>query len=779
MKKLSFLTFICFAFCQLFGQINVSTGIDNLGNALSVGTADPNWHITSSPYGAIPPIVCPSFLPYWVATPILGTNARWLNQDSTFFGIPGNYTFERSFTVAPGTANLDLNFGLTWDDLLVSLELVPPVGAAIPLTVVPSGFYTPSSFPTPASIVAPMVGVWTIKVVTNYYDQLGGFLLSGYVNPIPYDYQVANDTITCAEACTCCGNTPKVCIPLQATTTVAAGIIGMDFCMSYDPSLVHPTGNATLGPVVLSSTSFPATDAAYTMNTLFSAPGELHVSIYYTGGAYNFTGMGDIICVEFELLPAFTAGQTACFGICELIESYTSNILFNSAATGCLSFVNDSILEGRVIFWDKQYKPLDDTPTADINGADATCTPTSPVVASTDAGGNFLYNISNGADIQINREIGATSVMSIVNGYDCNLTSLVTTVNNIYFPNPYQMIAMDVNLDGNVSAGDITLMQQRIVLTTTDYNTAGIDWRFTDVPTVNTDASYQISTNFPNSDISGGYYRFNVPYIPACMPVQLTNNGQICTKVDSQEFRGILLGDVNGNWDNTSLLKTASTDEIVFDLTQATKDVNTCAVNIPVYYQSSNDLLSLDFDMDYDQNQLQIVSVSQDANAPSSVVMMSNNYQADRLLLTAYLNGSVNGVSYAASPLFWLKVQSPNAPQTVVTDAMLGNILAYFNGETATATIVGSLADCNNLTTFVSEETLVNQVVAYPQPVEDVLIVTYPANVKELKLFDVQGKFLQTVEVNATGKTEIDLSNFAKGVYFLQINGGYAKKIVR
>lgn len=595
----------------------------------------------------------------------------------------------------------------------------------------------------------------------------------------PPIYEVENDTITCAEACTCCGNTPKVCIPLVATSAVPNGIIGMDFCMSYDQNLVHPTGNATLGQVVLTSTSNPATDAAFSINTQFTNPGELHVSIYYTGGIYNFTGAGEIICVEFEMLPTFTAGQNTCFGICELIESYQSNILFSSATTGCLKFENDSTLEGRVIFWDKQNKPLDDSPTADVNGADASCTPTSPIVAQTDALGYFNYNIANGTDIQINREIGATNVMSIVNGYDCNLTSLVTTVNNIYFPNPYQMIAMDVNLDGNVSAGDITLIQQRIVLNTTDYNVQGKDWQFTDVPTVNNDPSYQISTNFPSPDATGGYYRFNVPTIPTCMPVQVTQNGLVCTKIDSQEFRGILLGDVNGNWNNASLLKTSANDDIVFDLTQATKDANTCAVNIPVYYQSTNNLLSLDFDMDYDQNALQILSVSQDANAPTNLMMMSNNYQSDRLMLTSYLNGSMNGVNYNANPIFWIKVQTPGASQTIVTDAMLGNIVAYFNGEVANATIVGTIADCNTLNTTNIEAEILTEISLYPQPVNDILTITYPTSVKQLALFDAQGKLIQNIEIKADGKTEVDMSALANGVYFLQINQKYSKKVIK
>lgn len=594
----------------------------------------------------------------------------------------------------------------------------------------------------------------------------------------PPIYEVENDTINCEEACTCCGNTPKVCIPLVANSAVPNGIIGMDFCMSYDPALVRPTGNATLGPVVLSSTLNPQTDADFVINTQFTNPGELRVSIFYTGSVYNFTGAGDIICVEFEMLPAFTSGQSTCFGICELIESYNTNILFSSATTGCLHFEDDDNLEGRVIFWDKQNRPLDDTPTADIYGTDANCQNTVGPVAQTDALGYFNYNIANGTNIQIEREIGAANVMSIVNGYDCNLTSLVTTVNNIYFPNAYQMIAMDVNMDGNVSAGDITLMQQRIVLTTTDYNPQGVDWRFTDVPTADTDPSYQISTNFPSPDAFGGYYRFNVPHIPECMPVQVTLNGTVCAKIDSQEFRGVLLGDVSGNWSNTSNLRTYTVDEIVFDLTLATKDPITCAVNIPVYYMSANNLLSIDFEMDYNQSDVQIVNVSKDFNAPTNMMMMYNNYQQDKLMLTSYLNGSMNGINQSGTPIFWIQVQTPATNQTQVTNAMLGNITAYLNGEVATATIVGTLADCNNLSTDI-DAPVQTSVQAFPQPSGDLLTLTYGVDVQTLALYDVQGKWIQSISVNSDGKSQVDMSKLANGVYVLQINDKFSRKIIK
>jgi hypothetical protein len=59
--------------------------------------------------------------------------------------------------------------------------LVPPTGATIPLTVVSSNFYFISNMIT-NSISSPAVGTWKIRATINYFDDVGGFMLSGYID---------------------------------------------------------------------------------------------------------------------------------------------------------------------------------------------------------------------------------------------------------------------------------------------------------------------------------------------------------------------------------------------------------------------------------------------------------------------------------------------------------------------------------------------------------------------------------------------------------------------
>ena len=82
--------------------INVSTGVDNSGNALSYGSVDPLWQIASSPNPpGTPALVSPSYPPTWEVTPIPITNANLINSFGDCCGnLAGIYTFERNFTIA-------------------------------------------------------------------------------------------------------------------------------------------------------------------------------------------------------------------------------------------------------------------------------------------------------------------------------------------------------------------------------------------------------------------------------------------------------------------------------------------------------------------------------------------------------------------------------------------------------------------------------------------------------------------------------------------------------
>lgn len=173
----------------LFGhaQIAVSTGLNAaLTGAEPIGNVDPYWVITSSPYPSTPPAIVSNANPSWQPTPVVGTNAGWINNTGLANGVmmPGIYVFERNFNVAAGAATLDCNFSVAYTGILLSLELINPSAVATPLTVVPT---SPNylSQPITTTLPAPQAGTWKIRATIRLTIDIGGFLLSGNINTLP------------------------------------------------------------------------------------------------------------------------------------------------------------------------------------------------------------------------------------------------------------------------------------------------------------------------------------------------------------------------------------------------------------------------------------------------------------------------------------------------------------------------------------------------------------------------------------------------------------------
>ena len=214
MKKLIILITAFFMTVVGISQtINVSTGVTSSGSPLPISTLDPNWKL-------VPPIpllatsstfTVASFSTFWQATPIIGTSARWINPSITVSTqTPGIYIFERTIAVSAGIKTLACDFKTCADDILSSVELVSPSSVVIPLTVIPNSksYYLSNSIRD--SIQCPEKGDWKIRAKVEYIDQLGGFLLSGYVrltqgtccdcSKLPHQFSISGPNCFCLSA---------------------------------------------------------------------------------------------------------------------------------------------------------------------------------------------------------------------------------------------------------------------------------------------------------------------------------------------------------------------------------------------------------------------------------------------------------------------------------------------------------------------------------------------------------------------------------------------------
>lgn len=172
MKKILLSIVTCTMLCVSFAQTtNISTG----DGTTAVGAVDPAWKVNGNNTYTVA-----SYLNYWQATPIQGCNARWINPSPKVGSEkPGFYVFERSITVPAGTKTLSLSLQVAYDDVLTSLELVPPTGPAIALTATNPKPYYLSDVINSNTDVCNKSGTWKIRAKVQYIDALGGFMLCG------------------------------------------------------------------------------------------------------------------------------------------------------------------------------------------------------------------------------------------------------------------------------------------------------------------------------------------------------------------------------------------------------------------------------------------------------------------------------------------------------------------------------------------------------------------------------------------------------------------------
>lgn len=548
-----------------------------------------------------------------------------------------------------------------------------------------------------------------------------------------------------------------LCVPVRAIIPVD-NIIGYDVVMTYNKTKVTPTG------VVSVSNDLINPNFTSVANSIDTANGRINISVFFNASApasAEFSGSGDVFCVEFVKTAGFTSADTAGFAIPTLQESYFNGVTPKVVSPGSVSTFQPTAYGSSLRFW------LDNSPIrynsavptdyliTNIYGDNATCTSLSATAVQPDVAGNFTYNYTNGVNINIQKDIpGATSVQPVINGFDAFLTRRVLLNDATFVPSVYQIIAMDVNIDGVISAGDLSQINQRAVLSIPEfkqawnYNQNGTsngqpskDWTFIDQSTLNSNVAYQVSSTFPNSD-GIGYSKSKVPVVSFCLPVPVQTQGA-CAVFATETYTGILVGDVNGNYATAvpnNIFRNGGADQVVFDLAHATTNGN--ITEVPVFVQSSEAVHAMDFAFTM-KNGVAFKSV---VNNASDVEVVSHlNADDNTLRLTSYsLNNYAEGKAIVTVRF--------NAAQ--VTAADLSSVEAYLNGEAVQARVSGSdLADVINV---------------YPNPSTGLfnVIVSENATVEVLNMEGQQ--VVSAMNVNANEKATINMQTLAEGVYMIK-----------
>jgi hypothetical protein len=375
--------------------------------------------------------------------------------------------------------------------------------------------------------------------------------------------------------------------------------------------------------------------------------------------------------------------------------------------------------------------------------------------------GAFTHSLLNGQDVRIERDIvNINSVQLLVNGADAVLAKTLLLSGN-FTPTVYQIMALDVNLDGVISAGDISQIKQRATLAIPEfrqawnYSAAGVsngqpskDWVFVDQTRVNTLAAYQISSTFPAND-GIGYSKSQVPVAPFNLAANVTNYST-CPIVETETYKGIMLGDVNASYATFTANGILKSEEgaVVLDLASAVKEGNT--FRIPVSIESTESANALDFAVRFNENnvsfsELNNVAVGMEANA-----FMNETDRTFRFTGFDVANFKVG------STVAELVLQSNN--ETISEKDIIAD-LALINGKPVDVKFEKSSEAIQS----------VFNVSIYPNPSNGVFSVQATENAI-VDVYDMNGKQITASQViSSNGKVNIDLNNVEAGVYLVRV----------
>ena len=631
---------------------------------------------------------------------------------------------------------------------------------------------------------SPYSVVWNstsgTKVVTaKATDSNGAITTSATLTLVINDllalpYEVVSVTQTC--------ELPTYCVPVAAALTNPVNDVkGYDVIMNYDATKVVPTGNVTVYSALVNP-------ALIDIATSLTTPGELVISLSFKGTApasSEFNGTGNLFCAEFTRLAGLAPFDQSQVSVSFMQESYitgvqqkpvTANNIFSTTQQNYVASLQYGF-DGSAISYNAA------APNAflvtNIYGATGTTinNPTTPVTPN--VAGQFTHNLGNGTNVSIQRDINnLNTIQLIVNAADAIIakTLLLNQYTTATAPSIYQMLSMDVNLDGVISSGDLTQMKQRTTLAIPEYqqawnyNNQGVsngqpskDWIFVDATRVAT-AAYQISSTFPANNLIG-YSKGKVPVVPFELAASQTGysaTNATCPIVSTTEiYKGVMLGDADGSYSAYAadgILKTNESDYILVDLGSAI--VEGTKVSVPVAFVSEEPVNAFDIALQVNENTLSYVSMEDTQLGSESDAFYNNNDKTFR-----YTALNMNDFS-ANARVVYITFETADGK---ITEKDLTAELGLLNGKQTEVRFVKSIQVGDNAVDI------------YPNPSNGMFTVMSHVD-GQVDIVDITGKLVfPGAIVKANQVVEVNMPELSAGVYFVRFYSNNAlttKRIV-
>ncbi len=631
---------------------------------------------------------------------------------------------------------------------------------------------------------SPYSVVWNstsgTKVVTaKATDSNGAITTSATLTLVINDllalpYEVVSVTQTC--------ELPTYCVPVAAALTNPVNDVkGYDVIMNYDATKVVPTGNVTVYSALVNP-------ALIDIATSLTTPGELVISLSFKGTApasSEFNGTGNLFCAEFTRLAGLAPFDQSQVSVSFMQESYitgvqqkpvTANNIFSTTQQNYVASLQYGF-DGSAISYDAASPNT--YLVTNIYGATGTTinNPTTPVTPN--VAGQFTHNLGNGTNVSIQRDINnLNTIQLIVNAADAIIakTLLLNQYTTATAPSIYQMLSMDVNLDGVISSGDLTQMKQRTTLAIPEYqqawnyNNQGVsngspskDWIFVDATRVAT-AAYQISSTFPANNLIG-YSKGKVPVVPFELAASQTGysaTNATCPIVSTTEiYKGVMLGDADGSYSAYAadgILKTNESDYILVDLGSAI--VEGTKVSVPVAFVSEEPVNAFDIALQVNENTLSYVSMEDTQLGSESDAFYNNNDKTFR-----YTALNMNYFS-ANARVVYITFETADGK---ITEKDLTAELGLLNGKQTEVRFVKSIQVGDNAVDI------------YPNPSNGMFTVMSHLD-GQVDIVDITGKLVfPGAIVKANQVVEVNMPELSAGVYFVRFYSNNAlttKRIV-
>jgi sugar lactone lactonase YvrE len=366
----------------------------------------------------------------------------------------------------------------------------------------------------------------------------------------------------------------------------------------------------------------------------------------------------------------------------------------------------------------------------------------------TDTSGRFYFPVLQGSvdtitpskNSDVSRANGVTSQdVLIVQHYIAHTYQIA---------GPYGLIAADVDGSGTITSSDYTMMQNLILGNITSFPGNRL-WAF--VPT---------NYSFPNANTPWNFPRSRIYTAAATQASQ-----------PGQDFTGIKLGDVNGDW-NPLVAKTNSADSVVLSMPDMTIAPTTQNISVPIRARNFNGISGFQFTLQWDSTILTYsgmdtthsrlrpdVGTSRDTSGLLSILWTDPNFSSTTIADDStlfYINYQVIGMHGDSTNI----MIDSTLIAVQVTDSNLNSLpVGTSSGKILISNPTGIAAADAGPTVYV-----------HPNPAASKVTITVSVQA-DISVTDLEGKEVYSKR-NVRTADQISTGDWAAGLYIISVRAG-------